>query len=45
MDDPGGRDPRAALDVSLCDLCRICLDVCPVEAIREPYPPPWREPG
>ena len=34
---------RARIDTAKCDLCRKCLEVCPVEAIREPYPPPWRE--
>ena len=37
------RGPVAHIDASLCNMCRECLDVCPVEAIREPYPPPWRE--
>lgn len=34
---------RAEIDQAKCDLCRKCLDVCPVEAILEPYPPVWRE--
>ncbi len=35
--------PVAEIDAALCDMCRECLDVCPVEAICEPYPPGWRE--
>ncbi len=35
--------PAAEIDAALCDMCRECLDVCPVEAICEPYPPGWRE--
>lgn len=34
--------PRAEIDPARCDLCRKCLEVCPVEAILEPYPPSWR---
>ena len=33
----------AQIDPALCNMCRRCLDVCPVEAIREEYPPPWRD--
>jgi len=35
--------PRAAINPEACDLCRACLEVCPVEAILEPYPPRWRD--
>lgn len=42
-DDHAGDAPVAEIDARLCDMCRECLDVCPVEAIREPYPPGWRE--
>lgn len=35
--------PRALIDQEKCDLCRTCLDVCPVDAIGLPYPPAWRE--
>lgn len=33
---------RAEIDRAKCDLCLACMDVCPVEAILEPYPPAWR---
>lgn len=35
--------PIARIDPDLCSMCRECLDVCPVEAIVEEYPPPWRD--
>jgi ferredoxin len=35
--------PRARIDQARCDLCRKCLDTCPVEAVGLPYPPEWRE--
>ena len=39
----GDGAPAAEIDQALCNVCRACLDTCPVEAIREPYPPEWRE--
>ena len=40
--DASGDDPVALIDAAKCNLCRACLDICPVEAILEPYPPAWR---
>ncbi len=39
----GDVGPRARIDQAKCDLCRKCLDTCPVEAVGLPYPPKWRE--
>ena len=41
--DESGDDPVAAIDASKCNLCRACMDICPAEAILEPYPPAWRD--
>lgn len=35
--------PRAVIEHAKCILCLACVDICPVEAILEPYPPKWRK--